>query len=404
MIRRYVSAHAVKPIRTLFLVAPRDTNADERETVELIRQISGENITAEVGLLHPSAQCDFAAALKGIPLHAEILKEDNDVSVWKRLPQLLEEGKFEAVVTIGGEEETFWGRLGALRAEMPVVLTYVRCATDINWNSAMQEMLASGTDRFICESPVVAQQLANHPRIPKSRVSCLALGVDVESRRPHLAERASMRYELGLETKHTAGGFSMRPGSADQLDFIFKASKWVVSQANDWRLVLLDVLEDQQQEIQERIERERLQGRVIVRPALGDTDMSLSILDVFLVNPAFENPRTDVLRAMATGLPICLAANSVAEDLVLDGLSGWKHDRIEEAAAEVWAEISSSQKRQRQFGRIGRELAASQWSVNNAARQLSEWIHEVHSAKKLRYLDAATMPPLPADAELAVSY
>lgn len=404
MIRRRVpcidsGASEVDPVRCLFLIASTGDAAVEREGLRLIEQISGQGVAAEVGVLHQPSDAirQFAGSLR---IHTQILADKNDLTVWRRLPTLLSEGQFDAIVTMGGEEETFWGRLGALRCELPVVMTYVRCKSDINWGSALQEMLASGTDRFLCESPEVAATVSAMSAIPSSRVETLAMGVDVEQHRPHPAERASMRYELGLTTSNTACGFVVRPNARECLDFVLEACRLTTSQAREWRMVLLGVQEEEVNQIEERIAERRLEGRVMIRPESGDTDIALSLLDVYTVNPSHTNPRTEVLRAMASGLPIALAHNSQSEDLVLDDVSGWKHDAIEEAAAECWATSCASEQRRRQFGRVGRELAASRWSITASARALGETLNDLRAHKKDRYLPNRSQESLPGDCEL----
>jgi glycosyltransferase involved in cell wall biosynthesis len=384
MIRRLVS-NVDDPIRCLFLAASSGDAAIEREGLQLIHQIGRDGIVAEVGVLHESSQA-MAEFSDSMPIHSQILADKNDLSVWRRLPKMLSDGRYEAVVTIGGGAETFWGRLGALRCELPVVMSYVRCNSDINWGNALQEMLASGTDRFLCESPAIAATVEARFAIPVSRVETLSLGVDTENHRPHTAERAEMRYAMGLPSSVSACGFVVRPDAIDGLKYMFEASRWTISQATDFRLVLLGVPQTDVPKVEQQIAERRLSERVIVRPEAGDTDMALSLLDVYVVNPFHINPRTEVLRAMASSLPIALCFDSHAEDLVIDGVSGWKHDAIEEAAAESWAQSCASVQRRRQFGRVGRELAASRWSISASARGLGDLIRDIRDAKKDRYL------------------
>jgi glycosyltransferase involved in cell wall biosynthesis len=406
MIRRLVATNVnattevqVDPLRCLFLIASSGDAAVEREGMELIQQVSGNGVAAEVGVLYDKSEVirQYSGSL---PVHSQILADKNDLSVWRRLPAMLLQGRFDAVVTMGGEEETFWGRLGALRCELPVVMSYVRCTSGINWGSALQEMLASGTDRFLCESPEVAANVAAKSAIPSSRVETLSLGVDVEHHRPHPAERAAMRYDLGLSSANTACGFVARPNALDQLDFILGASRWTTGQSKDWQMVLLGVAQDEVEAIEKRVAERRLDRHVLVRPENGDTDIALSLLDVYVVNPDHINPRTEVLRAMASSLPVSVSHKSQSGDLVLDGISGWKHDAIEEAAAESWVSACTSEQRRRQFGRVGRELAASRWSISASARELSAMLHNLRDSKKDRFLANPSSESLPDESEL----
>lgn len=389
--------NSLPSIRCLFLVATAGDAALESEGLQWIESLSGEGIDAEIGFLRePSAVLDRQTDL---PVHPQILADKHDLSVWRRVPQLLNEGEFDAIITMGGEEETFWGRLGGLRGHLPVVISYIRSRSDINWDSALQQMLASGTDRFLCESPDVADAVAMRPEISPSRVETLAIGVDIEQYRPHPARRAAMRYELGLSVHDTVCGFVFGSEADEGVDFMLEASRWAAGQTQNWKMLLLDVPQDREQDLQQAVERKKLDKHVMLRGQRDDLPAALSLLDVYTVNPAHHNPRTEVLRAMAAGLPVAVSHKSVAADLVLNGVTGWYHDAIEEAAAEAWAECCASEQRRRQFGRVGRELVASRWSINASARGLGTMLRELYTAKRNRFLPIQATD-LPAETAL----
>ena len=382
-------------IRCLFLVGSTDEQTLEKESYELIRQTASDGVEVEVGVLR-ELSAEAMEILHAVPLHSHIFTNKNDPFSRKRLPTLLADGGFDALVTMGGEEETFWGRFAAQRNGLSVIASFVPSNVEVNWDNALQKMLVGGTDCFICESLQASNDLVRQSTIPAARVKTLCLGVDTDCYRSHPGQRWQLRQELGLDHAQTVCGLVARSLNTETIEYILAESKWAIAQSDDWRMVILGLHEDQVAAIEQRIAESQLNGKVLVRPDRGDNNVAMSVLDVYVINPTDENPRMDILRAMACGLPVTIPFDSPADDLVVDGLCGLKHDATLNCGAKAWIDLCSNRRRRRQFGRIGQDLVVTHWSVGTAARGLRALILNLHAAKH------GPFPPAFADQELPV--
>ncbi|HIK91523.1 MAG TPA: glycosyltransferase [Planctomycetes bacterium] len=389
-------------IRCLFLIGSSDDEVLGKEWFELIRRTANEHFSVEVAALN-DLSADATECLHDFPLHSRILTEKNDPDARKYLPTLLADGEFDALVTMGGDNETFWESLGAQKSDLPVVASFVCCNAKVKWDGDLQKILVSGTDCFICESPQVAQDLACQSSIPASRVQSLTVGVDTDFFRPFPGQRWQLRQDMGFDHSNTVCGLVAKSLDTETIDRILATSKRAVAQSNDWRMAILGLGKNEIAAVVQRISQEHLDGKVIVRPDRGDDNVAMSMLDVYVVERADRNSRVEVLQAMACGLPVCLSFNSYADDLVINEINGLRFDTSFESAANAWIELCSNPRRRRQFGRVSRELAETRWSVNIAADNLRELLLEIHAAKQSHFLPTCFSEKLSDDCKALVA-
>lgn len=110
------------PLRVMWLGHSLPGGYAERRLRDVIRQFEGERFLPEMCCLRSPGDVGEELA-REIPVHGSLRRGRFDLLLLPRLMRLFRRRRVDAVVTFGGEDVLFWGRLAAWLADVPVVLT-----------------------------------------------------------------------------------------------------------------------------------------------------------------------------------------------------------------------------------------------------------------------------------------
>src|SRR5438067_13748494 len=124
-VRRIGSLADRQPLRVMFVATQMTVGGEEVLLAQIIRRLDRARFAPELCCLKFRGELGEALE-REVPVFAGLLSHKLDLRVLGRLTRLLRARKIDAVVTVGtGGDKMFWGRLAALRARVPVVISAI---------------------------------------------------------------------------------------------------------------------------------------------------------------------------------------------------------------------------------------------------------------------------------------
>ncbi|MBC8134222.1 MAG: glycosyltransferase [Deltaproteobacteria bacterium] len=279
-----------------------------------------------------------------------------------RLVQILREERPE-IVHCFLNDANFWGRLAALRAGVPIIVSSVRARMMELRYLPFERLLSERCHLVTCNSVGIRDELVNWARVRPERIRVIHNFVDLEKfRPPSIAERQAARARLGLAEATRVlvmpGRFSFQK---HQLGFLLALRRLAKAGRLPADVVVL----------MPGSHRPTLVNRLIMRIATGPllraqvrvpgTETNMRELywasDLLVLSSLWEGLPNVALEACASGLPAVLSHAANLDEIVLPGETGWEVTTGEHAAlADTLAQaFDLPVQTWRQMGAAGRQ-------------------------------------------------
>ena len=349
------------PLRVMFVHTEVVVGGAETLLLEIIRKMDRTRFEPELCCLQQLAELGEVIA-KEIPTHVGLLEHKFDYKVLGRLKKLLQEREIDAVVTIGtGGDRMFWGRLGAWRAGVPVILSALHATGYPMKVERMNRMLAPITDGFIGCASTHSKFLVSGEGCPANKVFTVWNGVDVD--RFCLRDQAEMRARLDIPEGIPVGGIvaALRP----EKQHVMLVESWaqVVKQLPEALLVVVgDGIE--RAAIEAKTAELGLENNVRLLGTRHDVPECLSAMDVKVLSSKMEANPASTLEANACGLPVVVPDVGSLPDTVIQGETGLLVKPNDPTAlANGIVDILSRPDRGRSMGQAAHQLVCDRFSV-----------------------------------------
>lgn len=346
----------------------------ERVVVDLVRQCAERGLRATVVCLEQRGR--LAAEVQAIGGGIECLDKPPGRSreIINQARQLLADLQPDIVHThqIGG----LWYLGQAARQErIPVIHTEHsdHIAHSRGWLQKLKVWLmwrraAPLADRFCCVSNDIARTLRRSDAVPENKLQVVLNGIDL---RPFdgPAMGSEIRSTLGIPAGALVIGTVGRLVEVKRHDLLlrsFAALRAAGKHGGTWLLLVGD-----------GPERKRLEG---LAASLGVSDRTVftgyqsepawfyQAMDLFVLTSRHEGLPLALLEAWASGLPVVASAVGAIPQTLTHGVNGMLFESGDETALmETLEGLLDSPSLLGQFGRRGRELVESQYSVGRMA-------------------------------------
>jgi len=217
-----------------------------------------------------------------------------------------------------------WGRLAALAARVPVIVStehLVREFVNPGKHYVPDILLSWGTDRIIAVSERVRETYVNGGGLSASRVVTIHNGIDLEKFDVR-QYNGSLRRELMLEGSGPVIGVVARFVEQKGHLYLLEAAREVVREFPDVRFLLLgdgpmrDVLV-------ERTEEYGLRNNMLFAGIRHDMAEAYSLMDISVLASLAEGFSITVLESMASGLPVVVTDVGGNSEIVVEGENGY---------------------------------------------------------------------------------
>ncbi|HIV70886.1 MAG TPA: glycosyltransferase [Candidatus Aquabacterium excrementipullorum] len=306
-----------------------------------------------------------ASAQGGVAVRALPMGGDADVGLVARLRRLIATEKPDLIHLHSRRGADIWGGVAGRLSGIPVVLSRRVDNTESKWAVALKYRLY---DRVVAISQGIQAVLASEG-VPAGKLRCVPSAVDTEQYWPDTSGLDWFRQEFQLAPGQLAVGMVAqlipRKGHQTLLDALPEVVK-----AHPGLKVLL---------FGQGPEAPRLEQRIAASPLLKthvslvgfrkDLQRVLPCLDL-VVHPAFmEGLGVSLLQAAACGVPLVGGRAGGIPEIVRPGINGELIEPGDAAAlaAAMTALLSSTEQRQA-YGRAGRELVMSHFSIESMVR------------------------------------
>lgn len=300
----------------------------------------------------------------GIPVLALPRRRSWDLGRLVRLVRHLRRRRPALVYSLGFAANTY-GRIAGLCARVPRLVTGWRGLEASPLHRLMEVVLARATDRVVCNSRAVLDDVLAHYPIPRERAVLIVNGVEPVTAAED--ERARVRAEWGAGTSTLVAGTVARLGKDKNPMLFLEAASRVQTVRPDILFVLVGggplapLVEAAAAEL--GLHNLRLLGE------RTDARRLYPGFDIFLLTSHREGMPNAVLEAMSAGIPCVVTSVGGSREVVLDGETGF---HVPPGDADVMAarilELAASPEMRGRLGTAGRARARQDYSPEKMIR------------------------------------
>jgi glycosyltransferase involved in cell wall biosynthesis len=216
---------------------------------------------------------------------------------------------------------------------------------------------SSRTRRLVAVSEGLGRELREHFPAMAEATTVIPNGVDRMEFQPRSEVRERIRNELGLERDDLVVTFVGSEWEGKGLRFLVEA----VREAPDWHLLVIGRGDEARYR---QLAAKHAPGRVHFIGETQDTATYYAAVDVFALPSVYESFSMSAHEAAASGLPVLITRVSGAEDLLVDGRTGWFIGQDPTLIGDRLRRLGSD-----------RELLARMGAAARAATEGMDWDH-----------------------------
>jgi glycosyltransferase involved in cell wall biosynthesis len=368
------------PLRVMFLITSMPQGTTETLLVNLVRRMDRDRFWPSLCCMKQLGPLGESLA-REIPTFYDLIRHKLDVGVLPRLARLLHAQHVDALVTVGGGDTMFWGRLAARTARVPVVLSAIDSTgcSDVIGPLNRMRLLTRWTDGFIGVAALHAAQLRDQENFPANKVHVIPHGVDVA--RFHPARSGAIRKELGLAASAPLAGTiaALRPEKNHEL--FLRAAARVREQIAGARFLVVG--EGPRRELLVQLASELgLNDAVYFLGNRTDIPEILAALNVFVLTSKIEASPVSILEAMASGKPVIATRVGSIPDMVVDGETGFSTDVDDlDQVCDRLSALLADPALARRLGEAGRGSALDNWSLERMVAGYEGLIEAIYTNK-----------------------
>jgi len=378
--RRLLPLEDRGPLKVMFVITSMPVGGAETLLVNLVRRLDRSRFAPELCCLKEFGPLGEILAQE-IPAFEKLIGGKYDVAVVGRLTKLMFERGIDAVVTVGtGGDKMFWGRLGAWRAGVPVILSSLHSTglpDRVEFSNRMLEPLSDG---FIgCAKPH-GEYLIAHEGCPRHKVFVIPNGVDVEKfcqMHPDSALRDSIGLPAGAPVAAIVA--ALRPEKNHEM-FLDAAAK-VVSRVPDARFLIIGD-GARRADLEAKAATLGLSNAVHFLGTRRDIPQLLALTDVLALSSHMEANPVSILEGLACGKPIVAPRVGSIPETVEDGTNGYLTAPGDaDALADRLAMLLSDRELSAEMGKAGRLMVEKSWGLNAMVGGYESLIESIYIKK-----------------------
>jgi len=373
--------------KILFLIPTLASGGTERQAAELVRHLDRGRFELLVAAIYGFDRVPVEIPVgdaRLLSLRKPLGKLGNLVALF-RLWRLILREKPDIVQSFLRPADLYARIAGTLALHRRIV-TSLRTRIQGFWSAPWQwteRILWRRSVRIVSNSKAAAREAESLLGIPPARLLVIPNGVDLERFHPGLDWRVP-RAAFGLAPSDLVFGMVARYSPVKDHATLLTA---VAQMKNSgyWpefaKVILVGgtTFENARKEVDERIRKNGLEGAVLPMGVMADVERAYAALDWLILPSRFEGFPNSVLEAMACGKPVILSDAANAEEIVVEGETGWVFP-----AGDVLALIQCLRRaiavppEQRvAMGRAARSLVEGQFSTRLTARKYESLYEEL---------------------------
>ena len=380
-----------RPLRVMFLLTSMPIGGAETLLVNLVRRFDPERITPLIGCLKEKD-------VLGVELENEITVLENliqhkyDFAVAGRLRKLFKKENIDAVITVGAGDKMFWGRLGARRASVPVILSALHSTGWPDGVGRLNRMLTGITDGFIAVAKQHAKYQVEQEKFPEHKVFLIPNGIDTDRFVVDTESREQWREKLNISADAPTVGIVAALRPEKNHDLFLRAAKLTHEQNPNTHFVIAGDGPERHR-LEAYTKTLNLEENVHFIGSTQDIPGVLSMLDVFSLTSHNEASPVSIMEALSCERPVVSTDVGSIDESVLEDRTGYLVlPGDSEKLAERWGQLLSDEALRNRLGAAGRQHVIDHCSLQSMTNGYTRLIETTYALKTKSKYEAKSFP------------
>lgn len=342
------------PLRVMFLLSSMPIGGAETLLVNLVRKMDRERFVPLIGCMKEKGVLGEVLSNE-VPVFDRLINHKYDFAVAGRLKTLFIENKIDVLVTVGAGDKMFWGRLGARRARVPVILSALHSTGWPDGVGRLNRMLTRITDGFIAVANQHAQYQIEQEKFPAEKVYLIPNGIDTSRFVFDSERRLQWRSDWGIAPDAPVVGIVAALRPEKNHDMFLEAARRVSLDLPDARFVIAGDGPERERLEQQAIEK-GIQDQVKFLGSTQDIPGVMSMIDLFSLTSFNEASPVSIMEALSCERPVVATQVGSVDESVVEGKTGFLVP-VDDAKqmAERWMAVLGDSKLRQRLGTAGRE-------------------------------------------------
>ena len=378
----------------MFLLTSMPIGGAETLLVNLVRRFDPNRISPLIGCLKEKDVLGVELENE-IPVFENLIQHKYDFAVAGRLRKLFKKENIDAVITVGAGDKMFWGRLGARRASVPVILSALHSTGWPDGVGRLNRLLTGITDGFIAVAKQHARYQVEQERFPEHKVFLIPNGIDTDRFTVDTESRDQWRQKLGIPADSPTVGIVAALRPEKNHDLFLRAAKLTFQKNSATHFVIAG-------DGPERNRLESLAKTLNLKPNIHfigstqDIPGVLSMMDVFSLTSHNEASPVSIMEALSCQRPVVSTDVGSIDESVLEDKTGYlvlpgDADKL----AERWTQLLGDEELRNRLGEAGRQHVIENCSLQSMTNGYTHLIETTFALKTKRKIEANNLPEAP---------
>jgi glycosyltransferase involved in cell wall biosynthesis len=356
------------PVPVAFITTTMGIGGAERMLFDLISRLDPSLFRPVLVCLKEPMSLGEGLARRGVSVHGRLLRGRMDVGVISRLSRVLRRERVEIACTVGtGGDRSFWGRLAARWAGVPVVISCPHSMGLPDHYEPHNRMLTGITDAFIAVAKRQKLYLARSQGLPGGKIHVIHNGIDLDRFVPR-ESNAVFRQRLGIPLDAPVAGVVAYLRPEKNLGLFLEAAANVHDRLPHARYLIIG--DGPERRNLESLARDLgIESSVHFAGLCADVRDGLAAMDVVMLTSLCEAFPISLLEAMATAKPVIATRVGAIPEMVDHGQTGLLVAPNDcDGLAVAMTELLADPARRGQMGRSARSCVEQRFDVNTMVR------------------------------------
>ena len=378
----------------MFLLTSMPIGGAETLLVNLVRRFDPNRISPLIGCLKEKDVLGVELENE-IPVYENLIQHKYDFAVAGRLRKLFKKESVDAVITVGAGDKMFWGRLGARRASVPVILSALHSTGWPDGVGRLNRLLTGITDGFIAVAKQHARYQVEQEKFPEHKVFLIPNGIDTDRFTVDAESRLQWRQKLDIPADAPTVGIVAALRPEKNHDLFLRAAKLTFQKKPAAHFVIAGDGPERNR-LESLAKTLNLEPNVHFIGSTQDIPGVLSMLDVFSLTSHNEASPVSIMEALSCARPVVSTYVGSIDESVLEDKTGYlalpgDADKL----AERWTQLLGDESLRNRLGEAGREHVIENCSLQSMTNGYTHLIETTFALKTKRKIEAESLPEAP---------
>ena len=378
----------------MFLLTSMPIGGAETLLVNLVRRFDPNRISPLIGCLKEKDVLGVELENE-IPVYENLIQHKYDFAVAGRLRKLFKKESVDAVITVGAGDKMFWGRLGARRASVPVILSALHSTGWPDGVGRLNRLLTGITDGFIAVAKQHARYQVEQEKFPEHKVFLIPNGIDTDRFTVDAESRLQWRQKLDIPADAPTVGIVAALRPEKNHDLFLRAAKLTFQKKPAAHFVIAGDGPERNR-LESLAKTLNLEPNVHFIGSTQDIPGVLSMLDVFSLTSHNEASPVSIMEALSCARPVVSTDVGSIDESVLEDKTGYlvlpgDADKL----AERWTQLLGDESLRTRLGEAGREHVIENCSLQSMTNGYTHLIETTFALKTKRKIEAESLPEAP---------